>query len=105
MGETAEDPCDPGGGFACIPPEQEHETIADYPAPGRRFAKLDVERLNTDWIGAVRSWLAHKHRTKKQMMDDLAAELRLRGNHLTALLNKSWPITPLKGTGGGERKL
>jgi hypothetical protein len=28
---------------------------------------------------AVRSWLAHKDRTNERMMDDLAAELRLRG--------------------------
>jgi hypothetical protein len=40
---------------------------------GRRFAKFDVERLNKDWIIAVR----RKHRTKERMMDDLAAELRL----------------------------
>jgi hypothetical protein len=53
--------------------------MEDYLARGRRFAKLDVERLNKDWIIAVRSWLAHKHRIKERMMDDLAAELRLRG--------------------------
>jgi hypothetical protein len=52
--------------------------MQDYLARGRRFAKLDVERLNKDWIIAVRSWLANKHRTKERMMDDLAAELRLR---------------------------
>jgi hypothetical protein len=39
-------------------------------------------RLNKDWIIAVRSWLAHKHGTKERMMDDLAAELRLRGLEL-----------------------
>jgi hypothetical protein len=53
--------------------------MQDYLARGRRFAKLDIGRLNNDWIIAVRSWLAHKHRTKERMMDDLAAELRLRG--------------------------
>jgi hypothetical protein len=55
------------------------EQVQAYLARGRRFAKLDVERLNTDWINSVRSWLAHKHRTKERMMDDLVAELRLRG--------------------------
>ena len=55
------------------------QQMEDYLARGRRFAKLDVERLNKDWIIAVRSWLAHKHRIKERMMDDLAAELRLRG--------------------------
>ena len=46
---------------------------------GRRFAKRNIARLHKDWIIAVRSWLAHKHRAKERMMDDLAAELRLRG--------------------------
>ena len=55
------------------------EQTQDYLVRGRRFAKLDVGRLNKDWIIAVRSWLAHKHRRKERMMDDLAAELRLRG--------------------------
>jgi len=53
--------------------------MQDYLARGRRFTKLDVAQLNADWIIAVRSWLAHKDRTNEQMMDDLAAELRLRG--------------------------
>jgi hypothetical protein len=56
--------------------------MEDYLARGRRFAKLDVGRLNKDWIIAVRSWLAHKHGTKERIMDDLAAELRLRGLEL-----------------------
>src|SRR4030095_2471865 len=53
--------------------------MQDSLARGRRFAKLDIGRLNNDWIIAVRSWLAHKGRTKERMMDDLTAELRLRG--------------------------
>src|SRR5262249_61041641 len=61
-----------GGDCQRIPAAQEHETDA---ARGRRFAEFDVERLNKDWIIAVRSWLADKHRTKERMMDDLAAEL------------------------------
>jgi hypothetical protein len=51
----------------------------DYLARGRRFAKLDIGQLNEDWIIAVRRWLARKNRTNERMMDDLAAELRLRG--------------------------
>ena len=56
------------------------EQMQDYLARGRRFAKLDVGQLNEeDWIIAVKSWFAHKDRTNERMMDDLAAELRLRG--------------------------
>ncbi len=55
------------------------EQTQDYLVRGRRFAKLDVAQLNEDWIIAVRSWLAHKDRTNERMMDDLVAELRLRG--------------------------
>ena len=53
--------------------------MQDYLARGRRFTKLDVRQLTEGWITTVRSWLAHKDHTKERMMDDLAAELRLRG--------------------------
>jgi hypothetical protein len=49
------------------------EQTQDYLVRGRRFAKLDVAQMSEDWI------LAHKNRTNERMMDDLAAELRLRG--------------------------
>ena len=52
--------------------------MQDYLARGRRFTTFDVRQLTKDWITAVRSWLAHKDHTKERMMDDLAAELRLR---------------------------
>jgi len=55
------------------------EQMQDYLARGRRFTTFDVRQLNKDWINAVRSWLAHKDHAKERMMDDLAAELRLRG--------------------------
>ena len=55
------------------------EQMQDYLARGRRFTTFDVRQLSKDWIIAVRSWLAHKDHTKERMMDDLAAELRLRG--------------------------
>jgi hypothetical protein len=79
MDETAGDPRDREAMVKAFLQYKSMEQMQDYLARGRRFAKLDAERLNTDWIIAVRSWLAHKHRTKERMMDDLAAELRLRG--------------------------
>ena len=79
MDETAEDPRDAGAILNAFLQHKSMEQMQDYLARGPRFAKLDVGRLNKDWTNAVRSWLAHKHRTKERMMDDLAAELRLRG--------------------------
>ena len=79
MDETAEDPRDPEAIVNAFLQHKSMEQMQDYLARGPRFAKLDVGRLNKDWIIAVRSWLAHKHGTKERMMDDLAAELRLRG--------------------------
>jgi hypothetical protein len=55
------------------------EQTQDYLARGRRFATLDVGQLSEDWIIAVRSWLARKNRAGERMMDDLTAELQLRG--------------------------
>jgi hypothetical protein len=79
MDETAEDRCDPETVVNAFLQHKSMKQMQDYLARGRRFAKLDVGRLNKDWIIVVRSWLAHKHRTKERVMDDLAAELRLRG--------------------------
>jgi hypothetical protein len=73
------DECDPEAVVNEFLQRQNIKQMQDYLARGRRFAKLDVRPLNKDWIIAVRSWLAHKHRTKERVMDDLAAELRLRG--------------------------
>jgi hypothetical protein len=55
------------------------EERRDYLANGRRFAPLDVGQLSESWITAVRNWLARKDRTNELTMDDLTAELRLRG--------------------------
>jgi hypothetical protein len=80
MDEMADDPRE--GPEAVVNAFLQHKSpqqMQDYLARGRRFTKLDVAQLNADWIIAVRSWLAHKDRTNEQMMDDLAAELRLRG--------------------------
>lgn len=78
MDETA-DPCDPEAIVNAFLQHKSMEQMQAYLARGRRFAQLDVEWLNTDWIIAVRIWFAHKHPTKERVMDDLAAELRLRG--------------------------
>jgi hypothetical protein len=56
------------------------EQTQDYLARGRRFATRDVGQLNEDWIITVRSWLARKNRARERMMDDLTAELHLRGS-------------------------
>src|SRR5262245_17139358 len=79
MDKTAEDPRGPEAILNAFLQHKSMEQMQGYLARGRRFAKLDIGRLNKDWIIAVRAWLAHKHRTKERMMDDLAAELRLRG--------------------------
>jgi hypothetical protein len=50
-----------------------------YLARGRRFVILDVGQLGKSWITAVRNWLARKDRAAEVTMDDLTAELRLRG--------------------------
>ena len=50
-----------------------------YLARGRRFVILEVEQLSKSWITAVRNWLACKDRAAEVTMDDLTAELRLRG--------------------------
>src|SRR6266498_3852721 len=50
-----------------------------YLARGRRFVILDAGQLSNSWISAVRNWLARKDRTSEVTMDDLTAEMRLRG--------------------------
>jgi hypothetical protein len=79
MDETAGDPRDPEAMVKAFLQYKSMEQMQDYLTRGRRFAKLDVAQLNADWIIAVRSWLAHKDRANERKMDDLAAELRLRG--------------------------
>jgi hypothetical protein len=55
------------------------EQRRSYLARGRRFLVLDVGHLSKSWITAVNNWLARKDRASEIMMDDLTAELRLRG--------------------------
>jgi hypothetical protein len=80
MDEMADDPReDPEAIVNAFLQHKRMKQAQDYLVRGRRFAKLDVAQLNEDWIIAVRSWLAHKDGTNERMMDDLVAELRLRG--------------------------
>jgi hypothetical protein len=79
MNETAKDARDPEAIVNAFLQHKSMNQMQDYLARGRRFVGLDMERLNKDWIVAVRGWLAHKHRTKERLVDDLAAELQLRG--------------------------
>jgi hypothetical protein len=79
MDEMADDPReDPEAVVNAFLQNKSMEQMQDYLARGRRFTGLDVRELAEDWIIAVRSWLAHKDHTNERMMDDLAAELRLR---------------------------
>ena len=55
------------------------EQTQDYLSRGRRFAHCDAGQLNDGWVSAVRSWLARKDPSRERTMDDLAAELELRG--------------------------
>jgi hypothetical protein len=56
------------------------EQTQGYLVRGRRFAALDLGRLRADWVSAVRNWLARKDQAGEQMLDDLTAELHLRGS-------------------------
>jgi hypothetical protein len=53
------------------------EQRRSYLARGRRFIVLEAGQLS--WITAVKNWLARKDRASEITMDDLTAELRLRG--------------------------
>jgi hypothetical protein len=55
------------------------EQRRSYLARGRRFVVLDVGQLSKSWITAVKNWLARKDRASEITMDDLTAELQLRG--------------------------
>ena len=46
---------------------------------GRRFEKLDVAQLNEKWVVAFKIYFAEHTQQQGLEMDDLAAELRLRG--------------------------
>src|ERR1700674_2229070 len=46
---------------------------------GRRFEKLEVAQLNEKWVMVFKAYFADHYRQQGLDMDDLAAELRLRG--------------------------
>ena len=78
----------------------------DYLARGRRFGTLDGWQLRESWINAVRNWLARKDRAAELTMDDLTAELRLRGlEPHTTPSNKSWPLALEGSVRSRKRKL
>jgi hypothetical protein len=55
-----------------------NETKA-YLDRGRRFAHLDVTELADRWIAVFKAYFAQHYRKQGDEMDDVAAELRLRG--------------------------
>jgi hypothetical protein len=59
--------------------DKQREARAKTNIHALRFVILDVGQLSTSWISAVRNWLARKDRTSEVTMDDLTAELRMRG--------------------------
>ena len=84
------------------------EQRRSYLARGRRFLVLDVAQLSKSWITAVNNWLARKDRASEITMDDLTAELRLRGldpPYLTTPSNKSWPLVSPEWTRPRKGKL
>lgn len=55
------------------------EEMADYASRGRRFSDLGANELQPRWEEAVRAWLRDRTPDRQRDMDDLAAEIRLRG--------------------------
>ena len=60
-------------------PRRNIDQRRSYLARGRRSIVLDVGQLSKSWITAVKNWLARKDRASEITMDDLTAELQLRG--------------------------
>ncbi|HJQ57923.1 MAG TPA: hypothetical protein VJ890_13515 [Vineibacter sp.] len=57
---------------------REMEETRSYLARGRRFEALDTERLNQDWVALFRALVAGDN-SRLQDLDDVGAEIRLRG--------------------------
>jgi hypothetical protein len=51
----------------------------DYLERGRRFAQLSTDQVNEAWAIAFKTYFATRLRRSALNMDDLGAELRLRG--------------------------
>jgi hypothetical protein len=54
------------------------ESTARYLSSGRRFARLETEKIKRRWTEAVRIFLAGYGSVNPREMDDLGSELRLR---------------------------
>ena len=76
----------------------------DYLARERRFGTLDGGQLRESWIIAVRNWLARKDRAAELTMDDLTAELRLRGLE-PPYDARSWPLASPDQRGRAKQNL
>jgi hypothetical protein len=55
------------------------EETRDYLERGRHFSGLSTEELKRSWTDAFKLWCAHRTAESQREFDDLAAELRLRG--------------------------
>jgi hypothetical protein len=56
------------------------ETLADYARRGRRFAPHSTGRVRRMWAESFRRWARNvQDADEKERLDDLAAELELRG--------------------------
>jgi hypothetical protein len=58
--------------------DAEMEETATYLSRGRTFAALDAGTLRTRWTAAFKAWFGSRDAADCRLMDDLAAELRLR---------------------------
>ena len=55
------------------------EDTAAYLSRGRPYSTISPEEANRRWTAAVVAWFEERHPGRQREMDDLAAELRLRG--------------------------
>lgn len=55
------------------------QETAIYLKRGRAFSEMPREELDRRWLVAFREWFETRTEQHQQVMDDLAAELRLRG--------------------------
>jgi hypothetical protein len=62
----------------------EADAMTDYLARGRRFADVPAEQLERRWIAAFKAWGATLDEGTERENDDLASELRLRGQKAVA---------------------
>ena len=82
------------------------EQRRSYLARGRRFVVLDVVQLSKSWTTAVKNWLARKDRASEITMDDLTAELRLRGLEPPyGAVKQDWPLASPEWTRPRKGKL